>query len=490
MSTQILLVEDDPDSQDLVRALCAAQGYGVDVAADGFLGLRLLSERRHRIVLIDYHLPEMDGYALARLMREIVGARGVRLVGITADRHGLASRRGADALFDAILVKPLEPDLLRATLDRLSRGEAPGSESPSESPSEPAAPPVPVSGADLLWRRRGLPARPRAVACPDLPPEIAAAIAQVFHLGPAEGADLILLAAESGIEPLRALRAEGPGRFLPAFDLTGRLGPACDGAFRVDDPASWDGLVRAVRGFAERRDTLDPTLSAATDPASRLLVALHVGDRVLALGHCADPNGPVAGTGLSQASLMAATLALTEEGLATCEAAPGGVVVRLTEAGRAAALSGRRTARAAAGWRRPSVVQSGAAPAEPPAEPSQEPASEPLPLLDSDRVRALQEMIGPAEVERLGGNLLARLPSAFPTGAPLPDLLREAHALVAMSGSLGFLRLSAACRTLQDAPAPEIAEALVRARRAVRETLDATRGSHASRAGARTGTGP
>ena len=244
--------------------------------------------------------------------------------------------------------------------------------------------------------------------------------------------------------------------------------------------------MRAVRGFAERRDTLDPTLSAASDPASRLLVALHVGDRVLALGHCADPNGPVAGTGLSQASLMAATLALTEEGLATCEAAPGGVVVRLTEAGRAAALSGRRTARAAAGWRRPSVVQSGAAPAEA----SQEPAPEPLPVLDPDRVRALQEMIGPAEVERLGGNLLARLPSVFPTGAPLPDLLREAHALVAMSGSLGFVRLSAACRTLQDAPAPEIAEALARARRAVRETLDAMRGSHASRAGARAGTGP
>ncbi|WP_144761399.1 response regulator, partial [Methylobacterium dankookense] len=145
MSTQILLVEDDPDSQDLVRALCAAHGYGVDVAADGFLGLRLLSERRHPVVLIDYHLPEMDGYALARLMREIVGARGVRLVGITADRHGLASRRGADALFDAILVKPLEPERLHATLDRLARGEAPA--------ARPAAsPPPPAQGADLLWR--------------------------------------------------------------------------------------------------------------------------------------------------------------------------------------------------------------------------------------------------------------------------------------------------------------------------------------------------
>ncbi len=32
----------------------------------------------------------------------------MRLIGVTADRHGLASRRGADARFDAILVKPLD----------------------------------------------------------------------------------------------------------------------------------------------------------------------------------------------------------------------------------------------------------------------------------------------------------------------------------------------------------------------------------------------
>lgn len=71
MSLRLLVVEDDPGFQDLVRALCEGRGDSVDVAADGFLGLRLLSERRHDVVMIDYHLPEMDGYALARLMREV-----------------------------------------------------------------------------------------------------------------------------------------------------------------------------------------------------------------------------------------------------------------------------------------------------------------------------------------------------------------------------------------------------------------------------------
>lgn len=107
MSLRLLVVEDDPGFQDLVRALCERRGDSVDVASDGFLGLRLLSERRHDVVMIDYHLPEMDGYALARLMREVSRPEDkVRLIGVTADRHGLASRRGADARFDAILVKP------------------------------------------------------------------------------------------------------------------------------------------------------------------------------------------------------------------------------------------------------------------------------------------------------------------------------------------------------------------------------------------------
>jgi len=50
MTDRILLVEDDPGSRDLIGALLAARGDAFDCAADGFLGLRLLSERRHAVV--------------------------------------------------------------------------------------------------------------------------------------------------------------------------------------------------------------------------------------------------------------------------------------------------------------------------------------------------------------------------------------------------------------------------------------------------------
>ncbi len=332
MSLRLLVVEDDPGFQDLVRALCERRGDSVDVASDGFLGLRLLSERRHDVVMIDYHLPEMDGYALARLMREVSRPEDkVRLIGVTADRHGLASRRGADARFDAILVKPLDPEALYAALDRLTR--------PEEAP-------LPETGADAVWRRFGLTGRPRALICPAPGPAEAAAFAQAFvPVTRATDADLILLSGEAGLPGLRAARAGTSTRPVPSVDLTGRLTGACDVTFRVAEPASWAAVAEACTGFSARRAGLTPA-EAPADPAGHLLALLHASARDLPLA--GGEGGLAYETGLSPAALMAAVLTLTEAGALACLASGSGVSVRLTEAGSRAATAGPLRAHPAA----------------------------------------------------------------------------------------------------------------------------------------------
>lgn len=423
MSLRLLVVEDDPGFQDLVRALCERRGDSVDVASDGFLGLRLLSERRHDVVMIDYHLPEMDGYALARLMREISRPEDeVRLIGVTADRHGLASRRGADARFDAILVKPLDPEALYAALDRLTRVEAP----------------PPEIGADAVWRRFGLSGRPRALICPAPGPTEAAAFAQAFApVTRAAEADLILLSGEAGLPALRAARASTPTRPVPSVDLTGRLAGACDVVFRVGDPASWAALAEACTGFSARRAGL-ALKEGPADPVAHLLALLHVSARDLPLA--GGEGGLAYETGLSPASLMAAVLTLTEAGALACMATATGVSVRLTEAGTSVATAGPLPG----GPRRP-------------------------PVLDARKTAELTRLIGEAELGRLRDRLMGQLATAFAPKADLSTLAHEAHVIVAMAGSLGFEDLAAACRTLEAAikTGTALPEAVSEARRAV-----------------------
>lgn len=438
MNDAILLVEDDPGSRDLIGTLLAARGHALDCAADGFLGLRLLSERRHGIVLIDYHLPEMDGYALARLMREIVGAQGrVRLIGITADRHGLASRRGADAVFDAILVKPIEPDLLYATLDRLRE------------PEPPAAPVAAEGPAEALWRRRGLSGRPRAVLYPDPGAEAAAAVGHAFALGSVADADLILIGGAAGVAQRMALPPGSPGHLLPAFDLTSQHRAACDGTFRVNDPEAWTALARTCRAFSERRAALAAGIRESDDPARRLLGWLYVGGRSLPLSAAATPASTLAG-GLTRAAAMAAVLTLTEQGLVACEPAAEGLAVRLTPAGLSTATAGLS------------------------ATPTPPPRHDPDPIRDEARVLQLREAIGTAALDRLTGDLHVRIEAAFPPGAARLALAQEAHALIAMAGSLGYTRLEAACRTLEASgmAGSDQTVALERVRSAIREVLE------------------
>ena len=433
---RILVVEDDPTSQDLIRGLCERRGDTVDLAADGFLGLRLLSERRHALVLIDYHLPEMDGYALARLMREIARPEDrTRFVGVTADRHGLALRRGADTLFDAILAKPFEPGALYALLDRLS--------APPEEAPEAASP------ADLVWRRHGLAGRPRAVLC-DGPGEAErAAVAEVFALtaDPAE-AELVLVGREEDRPALRELRGAGEGRLLPAIDLSGRLGAVCDLGFAVGQAASWAAVAEVVQSFGERRRALHPAIRAARDPAARLLGRLFVCGRPLD----AEP-GPEAAldeTGLPRPLLDGAVSALVAVNALAPDPAPDAEGLRLTEIGRRWAVSGE-------------------APLCERASPSP-----PVRLLDERKVAELARLIGTAELDRLRRQLVREIEPLFREVEAGADAARV-HLLIGAAGNLGFDRLSASCRALEAAlrEGGGAADALAQARNAALASLAA-----------------
>jgi signal transduction histidine kinase/ActR/RegA family two-component response regulator len=118
-SRHILVVEDNEDARETLCALLAIGGHRVEFAGDGVSGLEAALASRPEVALVDIGLPRMDGYEVARRLRESAGGYHPYLVALTG--YGLPEdrERALDAGFDSHLVKPVDHALLDQILARL-----------------------------------------------------------------------------------------------------------------------------------------------------------------------------------------------------------------------------------------------------------------------------------------------------------------------------------------------------------------------------------
>jgi signal transduction histidine kinase/CheY-like chemotaxis protein len=113
--SRILVIEDDRDNRDMLRASLEVAGHQVEVAEDGVGGVERARAMRPDIALIDIGLPGLDGYEVARQIRRDLGGV-IRLIALTGYGQPEDRRRGAEAGFDAYLVKPVFADQLARVL--------------------------------------------------------------------------------------------------------------------------------------------------------------------------------------------------------------------------------------------------------------------------------------------------------------------------------------------------------------------------------------
>ena len=113
---RILVVEDNADAADTLRDLLELFGHEVEVAYSGSQGLEAAHQFRPEVVLCDIGLPGMDGYAVARRLREDPETASSRLVALTGYGRDEDRQLAEEAGFDLHLVKPVAPDELRQHL--------------------------------------------------------------------------------------------------------------------------------------------------------------------------------------------------------------------------------------------------------------------------------------------------------------------------------------------------------------------------------------
>ena len=112
VAPRVLIVEDDIDSANSFEALLRQCGYETRCANDGANGLAAAAQFDPHFVLLDLHLPRVNGEDVARHLR--VNEDGMRRVIIATT--GMPPDKVRYAEFDRHLLKPIEPDELLSVL--------------------------------------------------------------------------------------------------------------------------------------------------------------------------------------------------------------------------------------------------------------------------------------------------------------------------------------------------------------------------------------
>jgi PAS domain S-box-containing protein len=113
---RILVVDDNQDSADTLVVLLSSLGADVRVAYDGHSALEALRTYHPSVVLLDLGMPGLDGYEVAHRVRLDPELRDLTLVALTGWGQERDRRRTQEAGFDHHLVKPVDPEVLKALL--------------------------------------------------------------------------------------------------------------------------------------------------------------------------------------------------------------------------------------------------------------------------------------------------------------------------------------------------------------------------------------
>lgn len=108
---KILIIEDDTAIAEIERDYLELDGFAVEIAADGNVGLERGLSGEHSLILLDLMLPGMDGFAICRALREQID---VPILMVTARQEDIDKIRGLGLGADDYIEKPFSPSVLVA----------------------------------------------------------------------------------------------------------------------------------------------------------------------------------------------------------------------------------------------------------------------------------------------------------------------------------------------------------------------------------------
>lgn len=118
-SQHILVVDDDRESQRLLVLILGRMGFAMNTAGGGKEAFAKVAEHLPDLIILDYMMPDMDGYEVAAQLKSNAASANVPLLMITAMDDAESRRRGIAAGIHDFLAKPVDHVELRARVQQI-----------------------------------------------------------------------------------------------------------------------------------------------------------------------------------------------------------------------------------------------------------------------------------------------------------------------------------------------------------------------------------
>lgn len=283
---RVLIAEDSPVTQDILKLLLTSKGYDVQIAHDGTEALQCLKEQRYNLALMDYHMPGLTGAEVVAQFAEEAGdlPRPV-FVAMTADTEAVAG----NTEFARVFSKPFDFDVVidfiegfvkpDTNLPLLPAGTGmPQSTPPSNSQSDgPAAaafvPPTKTAVVE---------GEPRILNWPgDIGPA-GFSVAARQYMAAGNDYDAVVISEPATPKDLSHLWTFGDLNLLPIIDETGHLGSKAD----INLPSIPRGVVNrlietTLQEFAEARASVHIEVRQTKILAEKLIAGIYARKRKL-----------------------------------------------------------------------------------------------------------------------------------------------------------------------------------------------------------------